>query len=84
MNDDKVLSLEEFEHVIMSINNKPLPDFDITESSNNLESHKTERSNYGETIELKAKIQSLNLETMREFKENKISGSPKVKLKHYN
>ena len=84
MNDDKVLSLEEFEHVILSINSKPLPDFDITESSNDLEIHKTESFDYGEVIELKAKMKSLKLETMREFKENEISGFPKVKLKHYN
>jgi len=82
VNDDKVLSLEEFEHVILSINSKPLPDFDITESSNDLEIHKTERFDYGEVIELKAKMKSLKLETMREFKENEISGFPKFENAH--
>jgi len=77
LNDDGVLSFEEFKSVYLPTNNKPMPNLDPKENSEDIESYKSDKNIYDEIIDLKAKMYSLNLTTMSQSKENKYFGTTK-------
>ena len=80
LNDDGVLSFEEFKSVYLPTNNKPMPNLDPKENSEDIESYKSDKNIYDEIIDLKAKMYSLNLTTMSQSKENKYFGTTKVRI----